>query len=51
MAVTTVPDPLLPLGADAIAALREFLDGEHAAPRELARQALLGLDLELADKP
>ena len=45
----TVPAPLDPLSTDAITGLREVLDGEHAAVRQLARDALGGLDLQLAD--
>jgi len=49
MAVTTVPNPLAPLTAEAVTALRDLLDGPHAAERALARDSLLALDLELAD--
>ncbi|MCW2615740.1 MAG: acyl-CoA oxidase [Frankiales bacterium] len=45
----TAPSPLAPLSCEAVAALQALLDGEHAATRELARSALLDLDLGLAD--
>ena len=49
MAVESVPTPLAPLSDEAVRALQDLLDGEHAATRDLARSALLDLDLPLAD--
>jgi acyl-CoA oxidase len=49
MAVTTVPDPLLPLTPDVVARLQAHLDGPHAVVRQQTRDALCGLGLQKAD--
>ncbi len=49
MAQTTVPNPLEPLTATAVAQLQALLDGEHAAVRAMTRERLSALPLELAD--
>ena len=48
--VDTAPARSESLTPAAVAGLREVLDGEHAAVRQLTRDALGGLDLQLADK-